>query len=58
MMISAVNMVNSAAEIAYLIGKYMYHSTVNVVKFSTFCFFCSQIKFWLSGLEVTKCLCE
>ena len=36
MMISAVNMVNSAAEIAYLIGKY--HITVNVVKFSTLFF--------------------
>ena len=32
--------------------------TVNVLKFRTHFFFCSHLKCWLSGLELTKCLSE
>ena len=32
--------------------------TVNVLKILTLFSFCSQIKFWLSRLDFTKCLSE
>ena len=31
---------------------------INVLKFRTILFFCSQIKYWHSGLELTKYLSE
>ena len=41
----------AVSKVNYCINKHM----VNVRTLSSFC---SQIKFWLSGLEITKCLSE
>ena len=33
-------------------------NVVNVLKFQTLFYFCIQIKCWLSGLKLAKCLLE